>query len=210
MQISDERPHLLRELGIPFVVRGSTPYAGVPAVGMDNHAVGYKAIEFLRRLGHRRILFHNISRGFLLSGLRRYEGFMEASQEFGLRDTVRYEDVLYKEEEMYALTRQVMTEKDAPTAIFAADELAAFGVLRALNDLGLRVPDDVSVLTCLNARFMRRINPRLSVINTRQSEVASEAGSTLARILREETIEARQTFLAPILEEHGSCAPPRR
>lgn len=209
MQVGDTRPKLLRELGLPFVIRGSAPEDNCAAVGMDNRAVGYKAVEFLKRLGHRRIFFHNITRNFMV-GEGRYQGCMDASVEFDLLDTLRYDDQVNKEDEIYALTRRAMqaTDGTAPTAFFAADEMAAFGVFRALADLNVRVPDDVSVLTCLNARFMRRVNPRMSVLNVRQNEVASEAGRTLARMLKGEPVEARQTFLSPILEEHGSCAPP--
>ncbi|MBC8101461.1 MAG: LacI family DNA-binding transcriptional regulator [Cytophagales bacterium] len=207
MQVDDPRPDHLERLGLPFLIRGSAPRTGLTAVGMDNETVGYKAVEFLRRFGHRRILFHNVGRTFM-AGQRRYQGFTKAVEEFALTETVTYEDQVYKEEEMYALTRRLIAGADAPTAIFAADEMAAFGVFRALADAGLRVPEDVSVLTCLNARFMRRLNPRMSVINVRQEEVASEAGRLLARMLRGDSVEARQTFLSPILEEHGSCAPP--
>jgi LacI family transcriptional regulator len=208
MQVEDRRPDLLESLGLPFVIRGSAPRPGLIAVGMDNAAVGYKAVEFLRRLGHRRIFFQNIGRGYL-SGQRRYEGFYRAVEEFGLQETARYEDLIYKEDEMYALTRRLIEGPEPPTAIFAADEVAASGVLRGLSDAGVRVPEDMSVLTCLNARFMRRLNPHLSMINVRQGEVAAEAAKTVARLLRGEVVEAQQTFLAPILEEHGSCAPPR-
>ncbi len=209
MMVSDARPALLQDLGMPFLVRGSAPVTGVTAIGMNNYAVGYKAVEFLRRLGHRRILFHNIGRAFM-SGSKRHEGFCAATTEFGLQDTVRYEDVVYKEDDVYNLTRRIMREPDPPTAIFAADEMAALGVLRALAELDIAVPEQVSVLSCLNARFMRRVLPRLSFINTRQHEVATEAGRMLGRMLRGEAIEARQTFLTPILEENGSCAPPPR
>jgi DNA-binding LacI/PurR family transcriptional regulator len=209
LMTDDNRPGLLENMGLPFVIRGSAPRPGLPAVGMDNAAIGYRAVEFLRRLGHRHILFQNIGQSFM-SGKGRYEGFQRAVEEFGLRETTRYEDTLYKEEELYDLTRRVMAEPEPPTAIFAADEMAACGVLRALADLGLRVPEDVSVLTCLNARFMRRVHPRLSVLNTRQHEVAAEAGRTLARLLRGHPVEPRQVFLAPVLEENGSCAPPLR
>lgn len=208
MQVDDTRPSLLQGLGLPFLIRGSAPQPGLVAVGMDNQAVGYQAIEHLQGLGHRRILFHNIGRGYL-SGQRRWEGFEQAVHEFGLQDTACYEDEVYGEEGLYDLTCRVLTQPDPPTAIFAADELAAAGVLRAASESGLHVPDDLSVLTCLNARFMRRLNPRLSVLNVRQDEVASEAGRTLARMLRGEPVEPKQTFLSPLLEENGSCTPPR-
>jgi DNA-binding LacI/PurR family transcriptional regulator len=208
MQVNDTRPALLQELGMPFLIRGSAPYGGMTAVGMDNVAVGRLAVETLHRLGHRRILFHNIGQSYL-SGKRRYEGFRQAVHQYGLTDTVQYEDVLYGEAGLYQLTLEAMSQPEPPTAIFAADELAASGVFRALAELGKQVPEDVSVLTCLNARFMRRLYPRLSVINVRQDEVAAEAGRTLARILKGETVEEKQYFLSPVLEDNGSCAPPR-
>lgn len=209
MQVEDKRPDLLEELRQPFLIRGSAPRPGLTAVGMDNFAVGYKAIEFLRRFGHKRIFFHNVGRDYM-AGKGRYNGFQAAAAEFGLMESVRYEDQLYKEEDMYNLTRRLLQGPEPPTAIFAADEMAAFGVFRALADMDLRVPEDISVLTCLNARFMRRVNQKMSVINVRQDEVAAEAGRTLARMLRGEPVEARQTFLTPILEDHGSCGIPPR
>ena len=208
MMIDDVRPDMLERLGLPFVIRGSAPRPDLIAVGMDNKELGYRAVEFLRRLGHRRIFFQNIGRSFL-AGERRYQGFRRAVEEFDLEKTVIYEDVLYREQEMYDLTRRFIQGNNCPTAFFAADEMAAYGVLRALADENVSVPEDASVLTCLNARFMRRLNPRLSALNTRQDEVAAEAGRTVARLLRGEPVERKQTFLAPILEEHGSCAPPR-
>ncbi|GAB4454970.1 MAG: LacI family DNA-binding transcriptional regulator [Armatimonadaceae bacterium] len=207
MQVNDVRPALLRSLHMPFVIRGSAPSPGYLAVGMDNVAVGYRSMEFLHRLGHRRILFHNIGRSYM-AGQRRWEGYCKALAQFHLESTVRYEDVLYGEEGMYQLVYELATHPNCPTAIFAADEMAASGAMQALSDAGKRVPQDVSILTCLNARFMRRLHPRLSVLNVRQDEVASEAGRTLARLLRGENMEPRQVFLSPILEESGSCAPP--
>ncbi|MBC8139940.1 MAG: substrate-binding domain-containing protein, partial [Armatimonadetes bacterium] len=209
MTVGDVRPGLLQSLGMPFLVRGTAPAENIPAIGMDNYAVGYKAIEFLRRMGHRRILFHNIGQ-FLISGTNRRAGFLAACAEFDLGDGISYEDGINTEDDLYALTRRVMREANPPTAIFAADEMGALGVLRALSDMGIAVPEQVSVLSCLNARFMRRVSPRLSFINTRQHEVATEAGRLLGRMLKGDTIEPRQTFLQPILEENGSVAPPPR
>lgn len=208
MMTDDRRPDLLESLGLPFVIRGSAPRSNLIAVGMDNVEVGYRAVEFLRRLGHRRIFFHNIGRGYM-AGERRFTGFQRAVKEFDLQETALYEEILYREPEMYDLTRRLVRQKNRPTAFFAANEMAAYGILRALADENLSVPGDASVLTCLNARFMRRLNPKLSALNTRQDEVAAEAGRTVARLLRGEPVERKQTFLTPILEEHGSCAPPK-
>jgi len=209
MKVDDERPALLDRIGTPFVVRGSSPRAGVVAVGMDNAQVGYRAMSYLFSLGHRAIAFYNIGRDYM-SGQRRFEGFCQARDEYGLQATAEYYDSHHQEEGMYQAVRGRFSQPNPPTAIFAEDELGAFGALRALSDIGLRCPEDVSVMTCLNARFMRLVNPHLTVLNVRQDEVAAEAGHLLARLLRGEDVEKRQLYLQPHLEERGSARPPRK
>jgi LacI family transcriptional regulator len=202
---NDLRPALLRELGQPFVIRGSAPEPDLLAIGMDNQAVGRLAIETLAGYGHRKILFHNIGRD-LMSGEGRYQGCHAACTELGLGDTLNYEDTIWGEEGVYALVRERFSQPNSPTAIFTADELAALGALRALKDLGKRVPEDVSLLTGLNARFMHRTLSGISTIQIRQHEIATELGQSIGKLLRGEPIEKMQHFLSPVLADSGSCA----
>lgn len=207
MRTDDPRPALLRAMNQPFVIRGTALEPESLAVGMDNYAVGKLAVEYLAGWGHRRIFFQNIGRDFR-AGEGRYQGYLDACRALGLEQSARYEDSVWGEEGLYAYTRSLFIQPDPPTAIFASDELGALGVLRALSDLGKRVPEDVSVLTCLNARFMRRILPTTTTILVRQHEVAAEVGRTVGRLLSGEPIERKQYYLSPLLEERGSCAPP--
>ncbi len=207
MFVDDPRPQILDRTGLPYVIRGSSPQPDKVAVGMDNAAVGYEAIRYLYGLGHRRILFYNIRRE-LMVGRGRFEGMCRARDEFGLGDTLEYRDDVHHENGVYTSLSARLQEPDPPTAIFAEDEISALGAERALTEAGLRVPQDVSVMTCLNARFMRRVAPHMTVLNVRLNEVAAQAGHLLARMLRGEAVEPRQTFFPPILEEHGSTAPP--
>jgi DNA-binding LacI/PurR family transcriptional regulator len=179
------------------------------AVGMDNVAVGYQAVEHLYGLGHRRILFYNIGRD-LMSGERRFQGFCKAKDEFGLGATLEYRDDAHYEDGIYLSLKDRLNEPDIPTAIFTEDEIGALGAERALKEAGLRVPEDISVMTCLNARFMRLVAPHLTVLNVRQIEVASEAGHLMAKMLRGDEVEKRQRYLPPILEKRASTAPPGR
>lgn len=207
MFVDDPRPQILNKTGLPYVIRGSAPQPGSVAVGMDNVAVGYEAVRYLHSLGHRRIVFYNIRRE-LMVGQRRFEGMCRARAEFGLEDTLEYHDDVHHENGVYLSLRARLLMPDPPTAIFAEDEISALGAERAISEAGLRVPQDISVMTCLNARFMRLVAPHLTVLNVRLNEAAAEAGHLLARMLRGEPVELRQTFLSPILEEHGSTGPP--
>ena len=207
IMVDDPRPEILRRTGLPFVVRGSSPVLGMNAVGMDNIAVGYEAVRYLHGLGHRRIVFYNIRRD-LMVGQRRYEGMCKAVGEFGLAETLEYHDDVHHENGVYESLRNRLREPNIPTAIFAEDEISALGAERAIAEAGLKVPQDISVMTCLNARFMRLVAPHLTVLNVRLNEAAAEAGHLLARMLRDEQVEPRQILLSPILEEHGSTGPP--
>ncbi len=207
MFVDDPRPEILARTGLPYIIRGSSPQPGSVAVGMDNAAVGYEAIRYLYSLGHRRILFYNIRRD-LMVGQRRFEGMCRARADLGLEDTLEYRDDAHHENGVYTSLRQRLQEPNPPTAIFAEDEISALGAERALAEAGLRVPQDVSVMTCLNARFMRLVAPHLTVLNVRLNEAAAQTGHLLARMLRGEAVEPCQTYLSPILEERGSTAPP--
>ncbi len=207
MQVGDPRLAVLRAAGLPFIVRGSTPEDGIAAVGADNFHVSYDAMQYLVRLGHRKILFYNIDPN-LMAGKRRHEGFRQAQADFGLPETASYCDTADHENGIYLDLTRRLAQGEIPTAVFAKDEIGALGAIQALEEFGLSVPKDVSVMTCLNARFMRRVAPHLTVMNVRQEEVASEAAHLLSRMLRGECVEPKQVFLAPILEERGSTAPP--
>ncbi len=207
MLVDDPRPEILDQIGFPYVVRGSSPKDETVAIGMDNVAVGYTAIKYLYSLGHRRILYYNIRRE-LMVGRRRYEGVCLARDEFGLESTLEYRDDVHHDNGVYRDLMQRLQQPNIPTAIFAEDELSALGAERALTRFGLRIPEDVSVMTCLNARFMRRVVPHMTVLNVRLNELAAQAGHLLAKMLRGDTVDRRQIYLQPVLEERGSTAAP--
>jgi DNA-binding LacI/PurR family transcriptional regulator len=206
MRVDDQRPELLQRVGLPFVVRGSSPISGVAAVGVDNFQAGYQAIAYLTSLGHRRIAFFNIGAD-LMSGRGRYQGMCAAQQQTGA--IIEYRDDAHFDDGAYLAIKERLTQPDFPTAIFAEDEIGALGAMRALEEAGLRVPEDVSVLACLNARFMQQVAPRLSVLDLHQARVAAEAGRLLARMLRGDAVEPGQRLIAPEIVERGTTGPAR-
>ncbi len=203
MLVNDPRPGVLEQTGLPFVVRGTSPTPNTLAVGMDNIAVGYEAVRYLHALGHRRILFYNI-REDLMVGHGRLEGMRRAEAEFGLQETLEYTADVEGKDAVYHSLLKRLQEPNIPTAVFAKDEISALGTKRALAEAGLRVPEDVSVMACLNAPFMRLAAPDLTVLNVRQNESAMQAGELLAKLIRGEAVEKRQVLLPPILEENSS------
>jgi len=127
-----------------------TSHPGLPSVCIDDRSGGALATRHLISLGHRRIAFvseppHNAF-GFV-AGARREKGFRATMAEAGLKvpaSLVRYGAYLH------SAARQMATEllslPDRPTAIVAASDVQAVGCLEAATQLGIKVPDELSVV----------------------------------------------------------------
>lgn len=99
-------------------------------------------VEHLTSLGHARIA--HIDAGNAPGAPERRRGFMKAMTDRGLAPIVFEGD--YKEDAGYSAATQLMKLKEPPTAIFAANDLSATGVIAYLRENGLSVPDDMSVV----------------------------------------------------------------
>lgn len=125
------------------------PHTGpsaLPTVDSDNLAGGRAATEHLLALGHTRIGFLG-GREDLESARRREEGFRLAMAAAGVEvDPALVRVGGYRRESAEAPTAELLALADPPTAIFAANDLSALGVLAVAERLGLRVPEDLSVI----------------------------------------------------------------
>jgi DNA-binding LacI/PurR family transcriptional regulator len=132
------------------VVLVDYPHERLPAVHTDDVAGGRLATEHLLELGHERIAFlgdfeHNYH-GFTSSAMRRV-GYQEALCSAGLDvDLQLVRRASHGREPAAVLTRELLDLADSPTAIFAASDTQAMGVLEAADELGVAVPDDLAVV----------------------------------------------------------------
>jgi DNA-binding LacI/PurR family transcriptional regulator len=135
--------------GMP-VVLVDHPHQCLPAVHVDDVAGGRLATEHLLELGHERIAFlgdfeHNYH-GFTSSALRRV-GYQEALCGAGLEvDPELVRRATHGRDPAAALTRELLDLADPPTAVFAASDTQALGVLEAADELGVDVPGDLAVV----------------------------------------------------------------
>ncbi|MCB1335899.1 MAG: substrate-binding domain-containing protein [Maritimibacter sp.] len=148
-KLAEQRIHLLNEIGIPYVVHGrasdsNEPYAWVD---MNNTHAFKRATDFLLDLGHRRIALVN-GLADMDFAIRRRAGFEEALAERGIEP----EAALVSSDEMtestgYAAARGFLAGPAPPTAFLASSILSALGIRRAIEERGLRMGRDISVIT---------------------------------------------------------------
>lgn len=150
LRIPDERVKRIRKLGIPLVlVDKSLP--GLPSVSIDDASGGAMATEHLLSLGHRRVGFigdnAHVDLGMSASE-DRYAGYLAALEGAGIEPDV---DLVargpHSSEAAAALTGAlIQLGKRGPSAIFASSDTLALGVIKAAQEHGRRVPDDLAVI----------------------------------------------------------------
>ncbi|WP_102348849.1 LacI family DNA-binding transcriptional regulator [Bacillus sp. Marseille-P3661] len=131
---------------VPCVLAGRT-YEGlnVSNVEVDNVQGSRRVMNHLIELGHRKIGIINGSL-FLSTGKKRWEGVQQAL----IENQIELPSEYIKEGEFtirsgYAMAKELISMDDRPTAIFAANHMTALGVMRALADLKLKIPQDVAL-----------------------------------------------------------------
>jgi DNA-binding LacI/PurR family transcriptional regulator len=144
----------LRELatqGIPIVTIGRPmPGVRVDCIAADHYQGAFDAVTHLVKLGHRRVGFIGISPADAHT-LRRHQGYTAALEAARVPVREQYTcgpaqapSFATQEDGFESMTR-LMKLKDRPTAVFARNDFAAIGALRAAHAMGLRVPEDVAV-----------------------------------------------------------------
>lgn len=132
--------------GIPVVMfNRAQDDARLSSVTSDNLAGGRIAANFLVAGGHRRIA-HIAGWQGSSTGRDRLQGFVQALADHGL-EPVAVEDGMYRQETAAEIARRLFGGADRPDAVFVGNDHMAFAVMDVLRfELGLRVPDDVSVV----------------------------------------------------------------
>ncbi|MXU64182.1 LacI family DNA-binding transcriptional regulator [Oceanomicrobium pacificus] len=145
----DRRYDILREIGLPFVVHGRFPehMDGYSWLDVNNKRAFRRATDFLLDLGHRRIALLN-GLDHMSFAIRRRMGYEEALTARG----VAVDPALVFSEEMvepygHARGTQLLRSAAPPSAILCSSIIVALGVARAARDLGLRLGEDLSVIT---------------------------------------------------------------
>lgn len=170
----------LKRLKYPFVLVDEHPQGiDAPSVTADNHAGGMKVGEALVALGHKRIGF--IGNLHADTVRQRLEGLRDALGDAGLPfDRSLAMDLAVEPQQDWTeridrCTRELMSRADRPTAIFYSDDQVAADGYRTLMSMGLRIPQDVSVVGFDDNPLCRWLNPQLSSVRQPSMEMGKAA-----------------------------------
>jgi LacI family transcriptional regulator len=208
---SDEAPLRARQAGLPIVfldreIGGSALF---DAVLVDNVGGTRSAAEHLLDLGHRRLAIVN---GTMRStpGRQRRETFIETLTSRGIEPSEFHEEVGdFREQGGYQAVLRLLALEHPPTAIFVTNNLMTVGALRALHDMGVRVPDQVSIVGFDDLDLAALLMPPLTVVARPMEEQGALAMRLLLSRLREhDDVTPRRIVLETKLLVRGSTARP--
>ena len=202
---------LLRDRHVPVVVLDRRVRAPrVDVVRGDSEGGAYGLVRHLVSLGHRRIAALAGPRDVSTS-IDRVEGYQRALAEVGVpldEDLVRFGG--YQEAAGHAMAREVLAVADPPTAIFAGNNFIAAGVLAALRECGLRVPDDISLVAFDDLPSAWNADPFLTVAVQPAYDLGRRAAELLlTRLQRGEASPGREVVLPVELLVRRSSGPPQ-
>jgi DNA-binding LacI/PurR family transcriptional regulator len=172
----------LRQQQTPFVIIGRPPanYGDISWVDADNERYTKEAVEHLIGLGHRRIAFVGGDPEVAVTA-ERLSGYVAAMEQAGLSRRQEWVDFGYFAEDggFQAVQRMINLGDETPTAYYAANDLMAIGVMRALRERGICVPTEVSVIGTNNSPEAAHVYPALTTIQVPYAEMAAAAVTIL-------------------------------
>lgn len=210
--IEDPNIIALAEEGFPIILVNRRTYhpivkEKVDYVGVDNFAGGFLAVEHLIRIGHRRIGIIGGSRESSV-GHERVEGGKRALRVYGIDERDEYFlDGDFLKESGFEGAKKFINMKEPPTAIFATNDYMALGVLNAVTEEGLRVPEDIAVVGFNNIEFTSFKGIELTTIGQKKYEMGFLAVKLLIENIenRHSKTYAREVLLKPELIIRRTC-----
>ncbi len=202
--------HIARQPLPPIVVALDECGAGyLPSVSVDHEAAAFAATSHLLALGHRRIAHIAGAAGSSMSE-HRLQGFRRALADAAtpLDPELLFQGDFTVEAGERAMERFLMIPR-RPTAVFAANDEMALGVLRACRRAGLKAPRDLSVVGFDDQRIAALTEPSLTTVGVPTMALGRQAMLQLGRILAGEAVP-QKLVLPTKLTLRASTGPPPR
>lgn len=201
----------LRSRSIPIVMIDpyGAPASDAPSIGSADWNGAFQATQHLIGLGHERIAIIAGPDGMMASTAR-LSGYRAALEAAGLpirREYVRPGE--FHRQDGLVEAHALLSSAEPPTAIFASSDIQALGVYEAARLLGLRVPEDLSVVGYDDLSIAAWAGPPLTTVRVPLAEMAEQATHLVTRLRDEPELAFSRVDMATSLVVRESTAAPR-
>lgn len=206
-RIDDKLMKYLQKNKFPFVVIGKPHQKEeqITHVDNDNYRAAKEAAQHLIELGHERIAFVGGNKQYLVT-VDRLSGYEAALKEAGLpyrEDYIMHEEFL--QEGGQEAMKELLSLADPPTALVVADDLMALGVLKTLDEMNLRVPDDISIVSFNNTLLAEMSRPPLTSVDIHIFQLGYEATKSLIEKIANPNEPVKRIIIPHRIVKRFSC-----
>ncbi|MBQ4246977.1 MAG: substrate-binding domain-containing protein, partial [Ruminococcus sp.] len=167
---------------------------------MSNNEKGIeKLIEYVTNKGHTKLAYIQGNKSSVAD--KRLAGFCKAciSRGINVNNDWLVQGDYHNPDKTYELTKKLLSDKDRPTCIFMPDDYSAIGGYNAIKDLGLSIPEDISVVGYDGINYSQLISPKLTTYSQDTTKIGKIAARQLIAL-----IEDPQTTFTEVITVEGS------
>lgn len=205
--VNDKVFEEFEKLGIPYLLtNGRTYKIGHNYIDYDNRKGAYNVIRYLHELGHQKIGIIAGPKQHLVN-LNRLEGCKDAFRDFKMPWSET--NVLmgaFDPAHGYEAVKQLMSEDPSITAIFTFNDIIAFGAMKGLAEMNIRIPKDVSLVGFDDLKLSEFMVPPLTTVRRFRYDISSIIVKVLTELIMNKNIAEVQISLKTELIERESCA----
>ena len=165
----------------------------IPYIGSENYDGAYTAVRYLLNKGHRKIACIQGTR-YAMSNKERISAYENAMNE--VPNTKKWiVGASFTEQNGYIQTKRILTDAEKPTAIFAVNNLITLGVIKAVKEMDLKIPDDISLVSFDDHYLLEYLSPAITAITQPKKAIVDMALNVmLAQIEGKKIAQKRLEF----------------
>ncbi|HWR24354.1 MAG TPA: substrate-binding domain-containing protein, partial [Feifaniaceae bacterium] len=182
------------------------PGTKIAHISVDNYKAARQAVDYLLQTGHTRIATISSVNGYPSTRLR-LKGYHDALREAGIPVTeeyIRYGSFDYSFQSGVVAAEGLLSLEQRPTAIFCISDMLALGAVNGARGLGLRVPEDVSILGFDDVEHATMFRPQITTMAQPCYQLGECAAELLYDLMRGESAKPREIMLPSELKIRAS------
>lgn len=194
---NDELINQLNDADFPFVLIGRSPeQKDIPIVNNDNIKDTYKAVNFLLEKNYKNIIALSGPKEYIFSQDRAL-GYKKALKDYGDKEPrmVFINDFTYEDGYEGTLEFLEYNKKYSFDAIFAFDDMIALGAMRAIQDYGFKIPEDIAIIGFNDDPMISYLKPALSTVKLPINKMGEAAAKMLIKMLNNESYKGEEIIL---------------
>ena len=195
--VTDEHLQAFKTANVPIVLCATTDENGtIPSVDIDHESAAFDAVQTLIAQGHRSIAMIGGTLQDPANGYARFQGYKRALETAGItydENMVRIGN--YRYESGVEAMKYFIDLPTRPSAVFSATDEMAIGAIHAIQDSGLKVPDDISVISVDNSRMASMVRPQLTTVAQPMYDIGAVSMRLLTKLMKKEAVENAKVVL---------------